>query len=119
MRTLLTRYRFWLLGLAIVVACLFVFMSRGASDPKPTWNAFGRLRTGMSEREVIEILGAPPGNRARGITMFCTSRTHEEAEAFTKAAVTREWVNDHALIELAFDATGRLTHKFISSNMGR
>ncbi len=118
MRRLLTRYRFWLLGLAIVVACLFLFMPRGASDPKPTWEAFGRLRKGMTEREVIDILGTPPGNRARGQPQFCVCKTEGEHEAFTKAPVTKEWVNDHALIELAFDANGRLTHKFITANMG-
>ena len=118
MRRFLRRYRFWVLGLAIPLAGLFFFLPSGGSDSKKTWEAFARLQEGMTEPEVIDIVGAPPGDRARGQAAFCLCITKEEAEAFTKAPITKEWVNDHALIRLAFDANGRLTHKLIIANMG-
>ncbi len=70
----------------------------------------------MTEPQVESLLGGPAGNHSIGRTNFCVALTEEEDEAFQSRLVTKEWINDDALIMVGFDGEGRVARKFCTAN---
>jgi hypothetical protein len=85
---------------------------------RPTSDPYEAIRVGMTESEVEALLGGPAGDRSTGRADFCIAMTREEHEAFHAALVTKEWVNDDALIWIGFDQNGRVNRKFATANRG-
>jgi hypothetical protein len=112
------RRRRWFtrLGLAVlaVVVGLFLWWQFGGSKQRRL-NAerFAEVRVGMTQAEVEQILGGPPGDYGRhqgGVTRMT-------AEGYDpRGSVLKYWFDDSTRLEIAFDAQDRVvgTHKRFS-----
>ncbi len=70
----------------------------------------------MTQTEVEALLGGPAGDRSARQPKFCIAMTEEEDDAFRSRLVTKEWINDDALIWVGFDENGRVARKFCTAN---
>jgi hypothetical protein len=121
MRCLAKLWGHWLGLVAVTVAVgsvglvLLLLFARGE---RSTWDAYLAIRDGMTEPEVEALLGGPAGDQSTYPGDFCIAMTAEEHEAFRSKLVTKEWVNDDALILVGFDQEGRVAQQFATSNRG-
>lgn len=67
-----------------------------------------RIRAGMTRQEVQELLGAPPGFRARG--KVASPITYSGPGASWRDGVEEWWTGDEAAVLVFFDAQGRALH---------
>lgn len=96
-------------GVALLaVAALLLFWQFGGreSDRRLAVENFPRVRAGMSQAEVEELLGGPPGNYGR----FAGGETGMTLEGYISpaGAVERVWCDDANRFEIYFDAGGRV-----------
>jgi hypothetical protein len=106
----------YLAGATVLGMIIGVALILGIRRDRSTWDAYTSIREGMGESEVESLLGGPPADRSTGPTDFCVAMTADEQEAFRSELVTKEWVNDDALISVGFDRHGRVVRKFCTAN---
>ena len=106
----MTRRRIVIVGLALVLlaAAYFVLTWRpGAAAPRNLKvENFSRVEYGMTQAEVEELLGGPPGNygaHAGGGNLMTM-----EGYVHPNDAVERVWCDDSHRFEIYFDAGGRV-----------
>ncbi len=118
MRCAVKRWRLWLGIASVAVGIIGLVLLQPARRDRSTWNAYAAIRVGMTEPEVEALLGGSAGDRSTGQTNFCIAMTAEENRAFRSKLVTKEWVNDDALIWVGLDGDRRVARKFCSANRG-
>jgi hypothetical protein len=116
MRCVAKRWVLWLGVVGVALTIGFALLHWWASQVPSTWDAFAAIREGMTQTEVEALLGGPAGNRSTQQPEFCISMTEEEDHAFRYQLVTKEWINDDALIWVGFDEDGRVARKFCTAN---
>lgn len=84
-----------------------------ASPPAINKLSFDRIRIGMTEKEVVEILGCKPGNYAtRPLTGTMTRDGYRDI--FLAGFEMGEWACDSAIIQVAFHCSnGKVFRKWI------
>jgi hypothetical protein len=114
MRCRVKRWRLWLgvAGVTIAGGIVGLVLLLPARRERSTWDAYEAIRDGMTEPEVEALLGGPAGDRSTNRPDFCIAMTAEEHEAFRSKSVTKEWVNDGALILVGLDQERRVARKF-------
>ena len=120
MRCRVKQWRLWLgvASIAIAVSIIGLALLLPPRRERSTWDAYEAIRDGMTQPEVEALLGGPEGDRSIYRTDFCIAITAEEREAFRSTLVTKEWVNDDALILVGFDQEERVAWKFCTANRG-
>ena len=108
----------WLFVLGVAVVAAVVASLATGPRGRSTWDAYAAVSDGMTEPEVAALMGGPPGASNSGPVDFCVAMTADEFAAFRRLT-TRQWVNDHALIWVGFDADGRVAKKFCTANRYR
>jgi hypothetical protein len=116
MRCVAKRWVLWLGVGGVALTIGFALPHWSARQVPSTWDAFAAIREGMTQTEVEALLGGPAGNRSTQQPEFCIAMTEEEDHAFRSQLITKEWINDDALIWVGFDGDGRVARKFCTAN---
>jgi hypothetical protein len=112
MEIILRQRRFWV---AALIIAFVLIMCQVASWCKPsgrmTPRAAATIRAGMTEKEVEQILGGPPGDyRTRtaiyGGLMAIPAGVLENAEQ--KRTYGRTWTGNEVQVDVLFDQSGRV-----------
>ncbi|MBI3410829.1 MAG: hypothetical protein HY040_21035 [Planctomycetes bacterium] len=102
---------------SLAVLALWFFL---AQNPHvEVWAKYRQIREGMSENEVSQLFGVPPGNYSAGRVAVCLTGQDEEFAAVDACSTKRVWVFDEGLFEIGFDDNLRLHKKAASANMSR
>src|SRR5207249_7443675 len=113
-KSVLRRYHWLVIGLSIFVllamASEIIVHGLGALLGTPSGSGFTRtdsekIKSGMTEKEVIETLGMPPGNYAHAV-WGVSSLPREPAPG----EVEEEWDSDIGVIWVHFDEKGKVTY---------
>jgi hypothetical protein len=94
-----------LAGLAVVIAAgMVLVLPPSESLPPPQWPGvtpenFGRIKIGMSRRDVAALLGGPPGN-------YSTVPVKVRRTGSKQGMSDDRWIGDRAAIDVWFCATG-------------
>lgn len=105
-------------GIALAVSIIGLALLLSPHRVRSTWDAYKAIHDGMTLPEVEALLGGPEGDRSTYRTSFCLAMTAEECETFRSTSVTKEWINDDALILVGFDQEERVAWKFCTANRG-
>lgn len=90
------------------VALLAFYLSTTYALPDTSWESYQRIGEGMTEYQVAQLLGAPPGGYGRGLCDPARSSAQKwrEPEQFR-----REWGSGKGIINVGFDADGKTCRK--------
>jgi hypothetical protein len=103
-----------LLGVGSMLVVVAVVTSLSTGPKVWTWDGYAAVNVGMTEAEVVSVLG-PPGASNAGPTDYCVSMTADQRAAFERLD-TRNWITDDALIWVGFGPDGRAAKKFCTAN---
>jgi hypothetical protein len=94
-----------LLTVAVIGVSLIAYWSRPAHSI--TSENIARIRTGMTLREVADLLGGPPGNHSRGMV-----RGGVPLLALENAILSdrTDWIGDETSVLVLFSPEGLVTH---------
>jgi hypothetical protein len=103
-----SRVRLWVLvGILLVLEMTTAWTYSRPKERNFNVSEFQQIRCGMTEREVEEVLGCPPGNYARlGPHPNPVDRPPEVSRGTGKV-----WVNDMIWIVVIFDNQGKVKRK--------
>ncbi len=112
MKSLLRRYHWLVIGMSIIVLLVLANEMVDLEALLPTQQGTGfsredseRIKLGMTEKEVVEALGTPPGNYATGEWGI-----GQLPRAPEPGSIQKEWVSDTGVIFVHFDERGKVTY---------
>ena len=90
-------------GVGVALVCWL----RPARHTGPTYEAFLRVKDGMTQAEVEQVLGMPPGDYSTRPTNFlCASTTSSPMPK--EMRYHRSWAGNDLLVDVYFDQNGRV-----------
>lgn len=111
-----SRRRLWLglilLGFLITLLMSHTFVQKKWADIQPR---FDRIAEGMTQEEVEEILGFPPGEyrSSPGFMLVGPGHIQKPAEEWTKSPYSlKVWYFDEGHVEVIFDRDGEVAGKY-------
>jgi hypothetical protein len=107
----------WLLLPVLLLAAGFVVLRLTLPSHNITAEAFNQIRHGMTEREVVAILGVKAGDYATGPIMEINDGTSstlwiDEWSAHPGSRGMSKWISDEAVIHVNFDVEGKVGHAY-------
>ncbi|SRR5260370_1207904 len=113
MKSVLNRYHWLVIGLSIIVLLIVAGeMVEGLDAILPTTEGTGfnqadsdKIKLGMTEKEVVESLGAHPGNYATG--EFGVGQLPRNPGP---GSIQKQWASDSGVISVHFDEEGKVTY---------
>ncbi|MCI0638957.1 MAG: outer membrane protein assembly factor BamE [Gemmataceae bacterium] len=102
------RWRYWLCAafVLLIVAVFFVLWRR--ADHRINSDNFAKVQIGMTQSEVEEIFGCPPGDYDEVICLF-PSKSNYYSEPWRSQQ--QRWGGRHGVYHVFFDADSRVCDK--------
>ena len=110
MKFVLSRYHWLVITLSIIVLLVVAGEIVEGLVPLPQGSGFGRadsekIKLGMNEEEVVEVLGTHSGNYASG-----EWGVEKLPRAPEPGLIRKEWASDTGVIWVYFDEKGRVSY---------
>jgi hypothetical protein len=87
------------------------------NDPHDdVWEKYQQIHKGMSESEVTEVFGVPPGPYNRDLVSICSTGQTDAFNAVEECHSKKVWLFDRGLFEIGFDKDLRVQEKVASAN---
>lgn len=99
------RIRIALLVVAVISTAALAYSLAVSPPHRINSKSAEKIHQGMARSEVLEILGAEPGDYSNG---RCRMTCWVDTEDFPKGAFQEEWRAEHVLVQVHFDAAGRV-----------
>jgi hypothetical protein len=101
------RCRLWISVSILAVVAVGLFVGGWLMLPKPRINeeSFGRIKIGMTQAQVEEIIGAPPGDY--GVSKCELDVWHSDSMRLP-AWTCKQWLGQHDAITVWLDAEGKV-----------
>jgi len=93
----------WIVSLlAVIAAVMWLF---APSQGPISRTAYGRIRLGMSENDVLAIMTIPPGSYSSNYStaLHESSDRRFQSDGRTQSGRRSWWISDHAMIEVEYD----------------
>jgi hypothetical protein len=98
----------WVLGTLAVVGFLFWWGGDLAHGRRLATENYSLIRPGMTQAEVEELFGGPPGNYGRYLPPETFSLIGYSVHQRLNWSVALDWYDDSHYFEILFDANGRV-----------
>src|SRR5688500_6164812 len=92
-----------LVGAVVVLVCWLRPARRGG----PTLQAYNQVQLGMTQEEVEQLFGMPPGDYSTGPTVFIYAHSGGLGIIANKASSSLRWTGDEREVVVYFDQNGR------------
>jgi hypothetical protein len=111
------------LAVAIVTAGTRELFRPSVPPPRFTPDMPGRIRPGMTEAEVVAILGRPAGNYASPAVCFADACPDYKSDVWSSPAgrhrpdgtTEKAWISDEGGVAVEFDAEGRVAYCYFEA----